>query len=120
MSQSKDRLPPSPEEIRREAYYRWEREGRPEGRDQEHWLEAEQALVRSRWTEPGPSVRSAGALKPSASARAKPKAGPPDLAKPKRDRKASGKKAAKGRPSRSKKKPGPPRSGKKGSRNPGR
>lgn len=30
--------------VRRKAYERWEREGRPEGRDTEHWLEAEREL----------------------------------------------------------------------------
>lgn len=32
------------EEIRLRAYSLWEREGRPEGRDGEHWHAAEQAV----------------------------------------------------------------------------
>jgi hypothetical protein len=33
------------EEIRRRAYELYEHEGRPEGRDQEHWLRAETELL---------------------------------------------------------------------------
>jgi len=35
----------SDERIRRRAYEIWEREGRPNGRDQEHWREAEAELA---------------------------------------------------------------------------
>jgi hypothetical protein len=38
--------PPSPdlERIRLRAYHIWEQEGRPHGRDAEHWREAERQL----------------------------------------------------------------------------
>lgn len=32
------------DEIARLAYLKWEREGRPEGRSLQHWLDAEQVL----------------------------------------------------------------------------
>jgi len=32
-------------EIRTRAYERWQQEGRPEGRDKEHWLAAERELT---------------------------------------------------------------------------
>lgn len=37
--------PPSHEDISRRARELWERHGRPEGRDQEIWLEAERQLL---------------------------------------------------------------------------
>jgi hypothetical protein len=40
------RMTPDLEEaIRTRAYERWEREGSPEGRDKEHWAEAERELA---------------------------------------------------------------------------
>jgi hypothetical protein len=36
--------PDNTQQIRLEAYYIWEREGRPEGRALEHWVAAEQML----------------------------------------------------------------------------
>jgi Protein of unknown function (DUF2934) len=33
--------------IRETAYYIWEREGRPDGRDQDHWLRAAKVAGRS-------------------------------------------------------------------------
>ena len=43
---SKETKPPVPkkepeEQIRERAYYLWEKEGRPEGRDLDHWLVAQ-------------------------------------------------------------------------------
>ena len=38
--------PPSEEEIARAAYFLWEQEGRPHGRDQEHWRRAREQLSR--------------------------------------------------------------------------
>ncbi len=32
--------------ISEKAYFQWEREGRPEGREQDHWLQAEGELGR--------------------------------------------------------------------------
>jgi hypothetical protein len=39
--------PPSPdlERIRARAYHIWEQEGRPHGRDEQHWQEAERQLA---------------------------------------------------------------------------
>jgi len=39
---------PSTEEIARLAYEMWEREGRIDGNDQRHWLEAERILRNAR------------------------------------------------------------------------
>lgn len=36
--------PPDLERIRMRAYQIWEQEGRPHGRDEEHWREAERQL----------------------------------------------------------------------------
>ena len=36
--------PDREEEIRKRAYEKWEREGSPEGREKEHWAEAEREL----------------------------------------------------------------------------
>src|SRR5215469_7407622 len=40
-----DRTTEHEERIRRRAYEIWEREGRPESRDQDHWLKAEAELA---------------------------------------------------------------------------
>lgn len=42
---------PAVADIARTAYFIWEQEGRPHGRDQAHWLQAEKLLTRS-----GPSA----------------------------------------------------------------
>jgi hypothetical protein len=36
--------PPADQAIRETAYYIWEREGRPHGRDHDHWHQARAAL----------------------------------------------------------------------------
>lgn len=45
---------PTPDEISQCAYLIWEREGRPAGREKEHWLQAETQLLACRahevWT----------------------------------------------------------------------
>ena len=45
---------PTPEEIALCAFLIWEREGRPSGREREHWLQAETQLLACRahdgWT----------------------------------------------------------------------
>jgi hypothetical protein len=38
-------ITPSPSEIAKRAYHIWEREGRPHGRDQEHWYAAEREIL---------------------------------------------------------------------------
>jgi hypothetical protein len=45
------------EEISKRAREIWEREGRPEGRDKEHWLQAE-AELRQQPTQPGGAMNS--------------------------------------------------------------
>lgn len=45
------------EEISKRAREIWEREGRPEGRDKEHWLQAESEL-RQQKTQPGGAMNS--------------------------------------------------------------
>jgi hypothetical protein len=47
------------DEIRKAAYEKWEREGRPEGKHDRHWLESEQELRRKddlpkTWSPGGP------------------------------------------------------------------
>jgi len=62
------------EEVRERAYRIWEREGRPDGRDLDHWLEAErEVLVASEGTQQskGPNRASRTAEKRSASPRAR-------------------------------------------------
>jgi len=39
---------PTREEITQRAHLIWEQEGRPEGRDSEHWLKAEAQLQQER------------------------------------------------------------------------
>lgn len=54
---------PSSEEIAATAYGIWEQEGRPEGRDLQHWLQAEAQLRAVRQPE-APSVIRPPARKP--------------------------------------------------------
>ena len=55
------------------AYAIWESEGRPHGRDTEHWLQAERELATATDPPPKPSpksrARKAAAKKPAASKR---------------------------------------------------
>jgi hypothetical protein len=49
----------SEEDIRKAAYEKWEREGKPEGNQNRHWLEVEQELRRKddppqTWSPEGP------------------------------------------------------------------
>jgi len=39
---------PSPEEVARRAYFAYVNEGSPQGRDVQHWLDAEAGLVKER------------------------------------------------------------------------
>ncbi|HEY3755358.1 MAG TPA: DUF2934 domain-containing protein [Opitutaceae bacterium] len=48
---------PTYEEISRRAYELWEKDGRPEGSEQDHWFRAEQQLGNKQ-----PSKLSAGRL----------------------------------------------------------
>ena len=48
------------ESISRRAYEIWEREGRPEGQDLRHWLQAEQELGIQRAGEGAPTSSSSG------------------------------------------------------------
>jgi hypothetical protein len=47
-AQSRTAAEPTTEEIRAAAHSLWEQEGRPEGRDIEHWLRAEVLLRQKR------------------------------------------------------------------------
>jgi len=55
------------ENVRHLAYRIWEQEGRPSGREVEHWLAAERHL---RETPPGPALTSRGGAVPAKKARA--------------------------------------------------
>lgn len=46
--------PPREHEISRRAYEKWEREGRPHGRDKDHWQEAERELAGETGRDPAP------------------------------------------------------------------
>ena len=45
------------EHIRQRAYEIWERDGRPEGRDREHWLNAETEVAGQPTRSPGDEAR---------------------------------------------------------------
>ena len=47
-SRGKRRIDEMQEYIQRRAYELWESEGRPTGRDQAHWLQAESEIARAR------------------------------------------------------------------------
>jgi hypothetical protein len=97
MSDFTDRLHSITERIRQRAHAIWEREGRPHGRDQEHWDRAEKEVVAEDAAAEKPAKapakprvakpKAAAAAKPSAPAkpRSKPAAGATEAAeKPKR------------------------------------
>ncbi|HMJ90040.1 MAG TPA: DUF2934 domain-containing protein [Candidatus Acidoferrum sp.] len=50
----------SPESIARRAYEMWESEGRPDGRDYDHWLQAEAMLRGSSSGTPSSNTTSRG------------------------------------------------------------
>ncbi|HLN25429.1 MAG TPA: DUF2934 domain-containing protein [Patescibacteria group bacterium] len=82
------------EKIRQRAFEIWEAEGRPEGREQDHWLQAQTEISRLPVIAPAPLVDPAAIAptvkKPAATAAAKPKAPakPKAAAKPKAPAKA--------------------------------
>lgn len=63
--------PPTPEEITGCAYLIWEEEGRPEGREKQHWLQAEAQLLAAhqheQWTKPARESRRASESLPATS-----------------------------------------------------
>lgn len=64
---------PSPDAIRERAYGIWEREGRPHGRELEHWLQAESELAALGQRPPrpkSPGTRSRNGSPPTSRARA--------------------------------------------------
>jgi hypothetical protein len=70
-------MPPErDEQIRQRAYEIWEREGRPHGRDEEHWRMAVDELVgefrEARFTQPVPAARATETAKPDKPASAEP------------------------------------------------
>jgi hypothetical protein len=69
---------PTPDEIAAGAYQNYEREGRPEGRDLDHWLAAEAQLLAERAQPVRPAAataRSVSVARPKAAASAAPVAG---------------------------------------------
>ena len=64
---------PAEAEIARTAYFIWEQEGRPHGRDRAHWLQAEKLLKRpGRYAAKGDGAAAAGS---SSKTLSKPAAG---------------------------------------------
>ena len=59
-------------EVARRAYEIWEREGRPHGRDRDHWLAAEREIAREAGV--GKTTAAAGAAKPKRPRARKPAA----------------------------------------------
>ena len=47
------------EEIARLAHHYYEEEGRPEGRDKEHWARAEEEICKKSGFDPGPGALGA-------------------------------------------------------------
>jgi hypothetical protein len=62
-------LQPTSEQIARAAYLMWEQEGRPHGRDLQHWLQAESQLMAGTFRD-GKSVRRAPSAPAPAAKRA--------------------------------------------------
>ena len=79
------------EKVRERAYQIWEREGRQDGRAEEHWSKAEQELAESQ-ARPASEINGAGAEEaaPATNGSARPAA-----AKPGASRKRRGAQAAK-------------------------
>ena len=46
--QNEDRFVPAADEVARRAYFTYENEGSPQGRDVQHWLAAEAQLIAER------------------------------------------------------------------------
>jgi hypothetical protein len=77
--------PPDPETVSRRAYELWEQEGRPEGCDLRHWLQAEQECRTSHASNetattptsasPGSDVRPLQGTRAAAAAAREPKRG---------------------------------------------
>lgn len=63
MAKTLDQKRPAHDEIARRAYAIFEQEGRPEGRDMEHWLRAEAQLAAASQT---PTPRDTSAARISA------------------------------------------------------
>lgn len=47
---------PTDKEIAARAYQIWEREGKPENREGEFWLQAQQELRNENWSSPEPDI----------------------------------------------------------------
>jgi hypothetical protein len=60
-------------EIRKRAYEMWEREGSPEGRDKDHWADAERELSAGNGEASASSGTSARPSSPETKATDKPK-----------------------------------------------
>jgi hypothetical protein len=64
--------PDREEEIRKRAYKMWEREGSPEGREKDHWADAERDLSMGGSEAPATTGTSAGPSSPENKAADKP------------------------------------------------
>lgn len=53
--------PPTFEDISRRAYELWEKDGRPDGNEQQHWYQAEKELSQGRQARPIPSQSASSA-----------------------------------------------------------
>lgn len=58
---AKDYIQPTDEKIRTRAYYLWETDGKPAGRDWEYWLKAKEQLEHEITGTNGSSPRKASA-----------------------------------------------------------
>jgi len=66
---------PRHEDVARHAYTLWERNGRPEGNEQEHWYVAERELMQT--GVPSLAAEIADDLRPAAISRARARLGKP-------------------------------------------
>jgi hypothetical protein len=80
--------------VSRKAYEIWEAEGRPHGRDQEHWHRAKAAVDAEQTAKPKRAPRKAAAPKTAAAKAAKPAAAKATTAKPAAKAKAPAAKGA--------------------------
>jgi hypothetical protein len=84
----------SDDAIRERAYHIWEREGRPQGRDFEHWVRAQVELMAESSNNSGRKAAAAG-VRPAAAKATRPRADTKGAAKPSRPRTAGAGRAKK-------------------------
>ena len=69
MAKTLEQERPSHDEIARRAYAIFEQQGRPEGREMEHWLEAEAQLTRGSQNQDKTTTTASAPTRPIARAR---------------------------------------------------